>query len=724
MEKTTLKSTINTSREGQSLARTASDHFEKVAKLIENPDGLYAKLEKEGGGSSKNFVDFLKKCSTSLSSFDQAYSKVTNKIDQFTELTDKLLEKIVGGSIEYFFYDIPASVHVARFGKKFDAEAQSLEEKYALFQEMQTKKNSILFLPTMIDGLSDLREFSKYSVRSTLDIDIPVMEYFDIASKDLNEDLKKATKYGDKESVNKIKLDQDKLQKAQSLYSDEIKERFEGYKKAVVRFSEELKTFDYTEGQRSEVIDCIISTVDEMDTLGIKIGRSTGEIPDNLDSVYSEKIDNLKKQIRQAIRDRQEQLLDEKLLPELEKTAESRKHYQSTLTKVGNKTVSSPLDVVQAKADSNLGKDSNLRKLADSAVDTREKKILSSAKSLTSSGNLNTMQQKISEKNITQSLTEKIEKQPTLDKWTQYSWEFSEGLMSASVYANLLEESLKGLNEGSEEFRKKFTELQGLKVNEVQATLAELTNQHELGNISDTEYETALNGIISQYERYPKVLALASEALNEFNEKNKTTGDILQNQLAEALKQTTQQFEELGGRSLLGVVDGFLEASIRGGDFGETLKRLGEDILYTTLRMILLQQMTRFLSNVFGGGGGGGAVSPAWGNNFPGFGNDWTIGNDDPWLKSSVGNFSATPDLFTSTAGLGFLDDSAAGMPLMSGAMGSVNPNVTINVENRTSTPIRSENAGISYDSVGGMVTKVILEDVASMGPISRTLRR
>ena len=51
-----------------------------------------------------------------------------------------------------------------------------------------------------------------------------------------------------------------------------------------------------------------------------------------------------------------------------------------------------------------------------------------------------------------------------------------------------------------------------------------------------------------------------------------------------------------------------MQASIYGQDFGESLKKLGQDIVYTTLKMVILSQVTKWLGSFFGMSFGGGSL--------------------------------------------------------------------------------------------------------------------
>jgi phage-related minor tail protein len=247
---------------------------------------------------------------------------------------------------------------------------------------------------------------------------------------------------------------------------------------------------------------------------------------------------------------------------------------------------------------------------------------------------------------------------------------------------------------------------------------------------------------MSQYERFPKAVQLAIDALQQFNQEEQLTVVSTQKQLSSALKEATKDFAELEGKGILGAVDGFLQASISGADFGASLRKLGEDILYTTLRMVILDQLMK----MFGGGGGGGvvsAVSPAWAANNSMTGNFLQnakgniIDNGQLLRKYASGGVVFSPTLFPMKNGMGLMSEAGTEtiMPARRMPNGDLGvqamvpntrqepPQVTVNVENKTSTPVKSEDVRISYDDMRRMVVNVMLQDQASNGPVTRNYR-
>ena len=326
------------------------------------------------------------------------------------------------------------------------------------------------------------------------------------------------------------------------------------------------------------------------------------------------------------------------------------------------------------------------------------------------------------------------------EKWSVLAWEFSEGLLSATEYARLLEVEIAGLEQGTEKWRARFSELQNIKASELSTLLDSLSGQFENGVLSSAEYEAALAGIISEFRDFPKAAKLAQEALDAFQKQSELTSVSVGRQLSDALRQTTKDFNEMWGKGIEGAIDGFLNASIRGDDFGDTLRKLGEDIVFTTLKMIILNQMMSLFGGLGGGGGGSsaGADIGAWMFGFSGFGlakgGAIDAGQLVPFAKGGVVH---RPTVFPMASGAGLMGEAGpeAVMPLerdshgrlgvVASGVGMEAPSVTVNVINESSQPVTATQTGPSFDEqMRQMVVGVILRDQATNGPITQNFRR
>ena len=329
------------------------------------------------------------------------------------------------------------------------------------------------------------------------------------------------------------------------------------------------------------------------------------------------------------------------------------------------------------------------------------------------------------------SLSEKIYN----EKWQNYSWDFSQGFLQSADYAKLLETEIANLERGTEKWRGKFAELQNVLSADITTKIQEINKSFEDGSLKNLDYQNALNKIIEDFTEFPKVVELAKKALKEFNEEQAKLTPSLSKQLDTALKDVTKDFNELQGKVILGVIDGFLNAAIKGDDFGETLKKLGQDIVYTILKMLILQQVTKWLNSSLGGLGSffgfssGGVVDVS--NSFSG------IVPDVAFAKGGLVN---KPTVFPMAKGLGLMGEAGteAVMPLARDNYGRLGvysggyvdkrntaPEVIINVENRSGNNITMEQNSVNFDEqFNKAVVNVILRDQSINGPITRNYRR
>ena len=317
-------------------------------------------------------------------------------------------------------------------------------------------------------------------------------------------------------------------------------------------------------------------------------------------------------------------------------------------------------------------------------------------------------------------------------QWTQYSWQFSEGLLKSSEYAKLLKAEISGLEEGTDKWRARFSELQNVEMSEVSKRLNRLSADFHDGFLQGTEYESALNAIIQEFAEFPKIVQSATEALESFRRQSVLANISVGKQLSQALKEATRDFKELEGRGILGTVEGFLQATIYGEDFGESLKKLGQDIVYTTLKMVILSQLTQMLGTVFGGFFGlGGVAIPQLNAKGNVFANGYKLST---YAKGGLVN---KPTVFPMANGMGLMGEAGAEaiMPLGRDSQGRLGvygasvsgnnaPTVVVNVENQSGVQLTAQENGVSFDErFNRAVVSVILRDQATNGPITRNYR-
>lgn len=165
--------------------------------------------------------------------------------------------------------------------------------------------------------------------------------------------------------------------------------------------------------------------------------------------------------------------------------------------------------------------------------------------------------------------------------------------------------------------------------------LTSLKAQYENGTLSVGQYKTALQQLMETYGQFPSAAALIQAAMQTTNATTLTFAGAMQAAALDAKK----AYDELGGSIGTGLVDAFAKAIAYGDDFGEMLKALGKEIIYTVLKATILQSVLGAL-----GIGGGGSVSD-WhdaGNAVPRMHSGGIVGNDEQLtiLKKGEGVFT------------------------------------------------------------------------------------
>jgi hypothetical protein len=237
--------------------------------------------------------------------------------------------------------------------------------------------------------------------------------------------------------------------------------------------------------------------------------------------------------------------------------------------------------------------------------------------------------------------------------------------------------------------------------------LADMLKNNKL---STEEWDAALGELMKKYEGFPLVVKWLEE-LGEAQEKNKK--DIID---LNAL--TTEWVKDFQS--------GLVDAIVNGKNLGDVLSNIGKEIASIALEIAFFGKdgMTGWFGDFFGDLFG--KIANADGNAFRG-------GRVVPFADGGV---VTRPTVFPMANGLGLMGEAGAEavMPLArdsrgrlgvraSGAGGTGEPGVTVNVENRTSTPIQSDGVSVSYDEMERLVVGVVLKDQATNGPITRNYR-
>lgn len=189
-------------------------------------------------------------------------------------------------------------------------------------------------------------------------------------------------------------------------------------------------------------------------------------------------------------------------------------------------------------------------------------------------------------------------------------WENSQGLLGDTEYLDALKDrfadlskqlestgvSVKNMQQWTPEMRSVFAEMQNLSQNSMGKSLDILKRQYDNSIISQGEYREGLEALIKMWGESPLAVKMLKEEIKALDSTTLTFRESLRAMYTDAKK----SFEDLGKAITEGVVDGFAKAIAYGESLGDTLKKLGQDIIYTVSKMLIMQQVTNLFGNFLG----------------------------------------------------------------------------------------------------------------------------
>lgn len=279
-------------------------------------------------------------------------------------------------------------------------------------------------------------------------------------------------------------------------------------------------------------------------------------------------------------------------------------------------------------------------------------------------------------------------------------WQNSAGFLDDAEYAASLKDRLADLTGGqgfgawSEEARGVFDELQRVMSEQLAPSLDSLKERFANGQITLGEYQTQLESLKQSYESYP---AITKELQKELDAAKKSSHTFLSGMTA-AIKDARASFDNLSVTVGTGLADGFARAIAYGEDLGSTLQKLGQDIIYTVTKMLLLQSITKMFGGLFGGSSNPLAVTMGGLDGVSGRAKGDAFGPAGV-IPFASGGIVGRPTLFKFAGGTGLMGEAGpeAIMPLerdshgrlgvyaSGGAGGVFAPVINVNVENNGS---------------------------------------
>ena len=192
-------------------------------------------------------------------------------------------------------------------------------------------------------------------------------------------------------------------------------------------------------------------------------------------------------------------------------------------------------------------------------------------------------------------------------------WQNSAGFLSNSDYADKLQLRLTGLTGGmsdvtkwGDEARSTFDELQRVIGEQVAPAMDMLKDRFTSGQITSGEYQAQLQALMEQYAQFPGVTDKIRAAMDGAKEKTLSFAESMK----AAIDDAKDAVDDLSVTMSTGLADSFARAVAYGENLGDSLKKLGQDIIYTVMKMWMLQSVTRMFSGLFGGGSAAASAPP------------------------------------------------------------------------------------------------------------------
>lgn len=305
------------------------------------------------------------------------------------------------------------------------------------------------------------------------------------------------------------------------------------------------------------------------------------------------------------------------------------------------------------------------------------------------------------------------------EEYDSYAWQYDMGLISETENIDKARENFERLRnefiaggqaienylQWTPELQKAFSDLQNAASNSLAASLEEAKRQYDNNIISVGQYKEVLNGLIAQYAEFPAVVKMLKEQLKAIDSTTLSFGDSLRAMLTNA----TKAFDDLGVAVTEGIVDGFAKAIAYGENLGDTLKKLGQDIIYTVSKMLIMQQVSNLFSRLFGGGSSTvySAGNP-WIEAIRGGGEGFAKGDvfeKAPGLQEYVNSVVSAPTIFPFAKGVGLMGEagSEAIMPLARNSNGELGVKVAESTSGGASqSVVFAPNINVEVHNEGG----------------------
>lgn len=156
--------------------------------------------------------------------------------------------------------------------------------------------------------------------------------------------------------------------------------------------------------------------------------------------------------------------------------------------------------------------------------------------------------------------------------WSEVAWEYQQGFISSQEYFDMLKSEVSELTVGTDEWMRRFSELQAVASTIAQERLEPLLEALQQGKMSTDEFKAAAEGLKAEFSEYPLVVRQIDDTMKQ-------------------AQQTTSQEIDLVRDLGMTFQSAFEDAIIEGENLRSVLAGLLEDIARIILRVKVIEPL-------------------------------------------------------------------------------------------------------------------------------------
>lgn len=254
---------------------------------------------------------------------------------------------------------------------------------------------------------------------------------------------------------------------------------------------------------------------------------------------------------------------------------------------------------------------------------------------------------------------------------------------------------------------------------ELNPALESLREQYEKNDLAVEDYQTKLAELKETYIGYPEMLQLITAEETKLAEAQRLAAESKSNTMAiieQAYNDIQRQLDDLAGDTMVQLGDSFAAAIVKGESLGDSLKKLGDDILYLVTKAMMLKMLNGIFGSLFGGGGIAG-LSPAYQASYAMAGTDVgkMISQYGPWgyaAQATLGSYDLfarggivhNPTPFKFARGIGLMGEAGpeAIMPLARDSRSNLGVRIAEDATRGGDTFVSNFNVEVIVENSGG----------------------